>query len=1288
MSDNSHLTYHPDSPYFGKEGYIHSLTEQQSDDLAELQRWIAEEGIDMTDLCLNYLSPQLVLLRYLRANKFSIAKVKDHILRNIEWRAEMNVKELVNMHPSKILGCDISGIMTLFPHFQRGFDKFGRPILYKHYSSTFDATRIKSMSSMDALAKYHVWEQEACMRLCYEQSLKTGYIVETVTGIVDVAGLQLSQLSRDLLAVIKLVAEIDQSQYPETMGQTFVLNTSPVFPVVWNMVKPWLDPVVAGKIHLTGRPEQWMPLLDEYIDMRHLSSTYGGMQAALDVTAPPYAAITGEGGDEPCGEDGQEAVLGRLGTIRRRMMEGTPRPTIAPTSTPTDLLTTQVDGENMSIVSVATSSSSSAEDESLRYHPDSPYATRPGFLGSLSQEQQSALEAVQKWAIDARVDMTDLNMHALHPKLTLLRYLRANKWSVAKAIEQMQRNLKWRVEMCVKELCEMQPDEILGCKMSDLVEFFPHWQSGFDKFGRPVLYKQYNNSFDAAKILRLCTAEDLARYHVWEQEACMRLCHEQSRKTGYIVETLTAVIDVKGMQLYQVTRDFLAIMKTIADIDQNQYPETLGQTFIINTPSVFPLVWRGVRPWLDPVVTSKIQIFGAKEDEWVAALDAYIGLANMPSTYGGDLARLDENFHPYQSILGPAAGGMDHRGHSITDRMHAEMGCGGERGRRTLSRMFSNRSVMSESTIGSSAFGDALEGQSTCDYDGWGTELTFIRSMVRDLDSVALDMRGEGSSYLEAESVAPSRVSSSSSSSSDPRLQRCLPASLYSCFKIVSRRVSMGFTALVPNVLLRQSKNDLRKWLTAAVCFYILLSLVCIGLTGYALSNMYWTSTALVRVQMWSGVVIMCLSSLLALLNFAGFVGSATSNRPLLVLYSTFLSFYFVIFLVIGIICSVFATGNSRITGLSNQALGRVSDGENVGTVLRHYNMILGAVSAVLSLSSLIPLVLSNALCEVLKRKYKRDSNATRRHTVDRLTRERMRQFRVVVRFAQVVSIMIALAMIGYGASALNFLLEIRLDYFVFSVYCLLYSGVTVLIRSAMGTWASYTSKPLVVRYYLTFAIPLATGVVLTTAILNCVLLPQVQRQVSKSYEDLTINEAVYSQEKLETIVQIHLLVSGVLAISAVLFQAMCISSVFGLHRSLKRWKSHCAQRSAMLRHKQSLAMTGGSLAELNKLDQWMYSDDFVPDAALYDEEGLFLTFSDKLILAWSILMGLFHIYLNGTYAMFAYRVVDGGSGAWFISLWRQMGKYDSRYTSADDFLVSSNGIMATVVGPLLLVSV
>ena len=119
---------------------------------------------------------------------------------------------------------------------------------------------------------------------------------------------------------------------------------------------------------------------------------------------------------------------------------------------------------------------------------------------------------------------------------------------------------------------------------------------------------------------------------------------------GTIIETCSAVLDVQDMKLSQVTREFLTLVKGIAAIDKDQYPETLGKLFIINVPSVFPLVWRSVQFFLDPATAAKIEIFGPRKD-WLPALASQIGLENMPVTYGGVLPALSADVHPYAESM-------------------------------------------------------------------------------------------------------------------------------------------------------------------------------------------------------------------------------------------------------------------------------------------------------------------------------------------------------------------------------------------------------------------------------------------------------------------------------------------------------------------------------------------------------------------------------------------------------------------------------------------------------------
>ena len=165
------------------------------------------------------------------------------------------------------------------------------------------------------------------------------------------------------------------------------------------------------------------------------------------------------------------------------------------------------------------------------YPANSPYNDIDGYYRRLNNEQQEALVEVQKWVIDKDIDMATLCKHTLHPTLTLLRYLRANGFDVEKSIEHMSANIQWRIDTKVDELTRMQPEDILGCSLPSLTQFFPHWHSGYDTTGRPVLYKQYGK-FDVAKLKEITTMDAVMKYHIWEQEACLSLCVAQSHKRG------------------------------------------------------------------------------------------------------------------------------------------------------------------------------------------------------------------------------------------------------------------------------------------------------------------------------------------------------------------------------------------------------------------------------------------------------------------------------------------------------------------------------------------------------------------------------------------------------------------------------------------------------------------------------------------------------------------------------------------------------------------------------------
>jgi len=69
-----------------------------------------------------------------------------------------------------------------------------------------------------------------------------------------------------------------------------------------------------------------------------------------------------------------------------------------------------------------------------------------------------------------------------------------------------------------------------------------------------------------------------------------------------------------------------------ASIGQDRYPECMGKFYIINAPWTFSAVWTVIKPWLDEVTVSKIDIIGSSFQE---KLLAQISEENLPVEFGG-----------------------------------------------------------------------------------------------------------------------------------------------------------------------------------------------------------------------------------------------------------------------------------------------------------------------------------------------------------------------------------------------------------------------------------------------------------------------------------------------------------------------------------------------------------------------------------------------------------------------------------------------------------------------------
>jgi len=229
--------------------------------------------------------------------------------------------------------------------------------------------------------------------------------------------------------------------------------------------------------------------------------------------------------------------------------------------------------------------------QSLSGNPDQT----PGHLGNLTLDQQAKLEKLRTEAHNAGyLDRTD--------DATLLRYLRARKFDVNKALHMLVELEKWRTEFGVEELKHtFHFDE-----REKVNQYYPQYYHKTDKFGRPLYFEQLD-TIDIPAMYKITTQERLLQNLVVEYERFedIRLpaC---SLKEGRMVETSCTILDLKNVTLKQVASVY-GYIQAASKIGQNYYPERMGRFLMINSPRGFSTVWAVIKRFLDPVTVEKFR---------------------------------------------------------------------------------------------------------------------------------------------------------------------------------------------------------------------------------------------------------------------------------------------------------------------------------------------------------------------------------------------------------------------------------------------------------------------------------------------------------------------------------------------------------------------------------------------------------------------------------------------------------------------------------------------------------
>ena len=100
---------------------------------------------------------------------------------------------------------------------------------------------------------------------------------------------------------------------------------------------------------------------------------------------------------------------------------------------------------------------------------------------------------------------------------------------------------------------------------------------------------------------------------------------------GHLVETSCTIMDLKGVGLSQFWK-VKGYVQEASGISQNNYPESMGKFYIINSPYLFSTVWSLVKGWLDEATVAKIHILGS---DYKKHLLEQVPADSLPKFLGG-----------------------------------------------------------------------------------------------------------------------------------------------------------------------------------------------------------------------------------------------------------------------------------------------------------------------------------------------------------------------------------------------------------------------------------------------------------------------------------------------------------------------------------------------------------------------------------------------------------------------------------------------------------------------------
>jgi hypothetical protein len=207
-------------------------------------------------------NPDALMLRFLRARKWNVQAALVMMISAMRWRmTEIHVDDDVMFngegaavrdaaeHPDPAQrkeAADFISQVRSGKGYMHGVDAEGRPMC-------FVRVRLHRLGEQTEASL----ERHTVHAIEHGRLMMTG-TVDTATIVFDMTGFSLANMD---YAPVKFMIKCFEANYPESLGAIIVHKAPWVFQGIWAIIRGWLDPVVAGKVHFTKSLDDLLPFV-------------------------------------------------------------------------------------------------------------------------------------------------------------------------------------------------------------------------------------------------------------------------------------------------------------------------------------------------------------------------------------------------------------------------------------------------------------------------------------------------------------------------------------------------------------------------------------------------------------------------------------------------------------------------------------------------------------------------------------------------------------------------------------------------------------------------------------------------------------------------------------------------------------------------------------------------------------------------------------------------------------------------------------------------------------------